>query len=85
MARAPLLHSDLHFLLPIRPHTDRPLQKRAQHTRIRNLPLLTATLAYVALHFLILPNWQEGWVGIFYLGMVISAVKATEERSQQVV
>jgi hypothetical protein len=38
------------------------------------LPLLGATVGYVLLHFLILPNWQERWVGIVYLSMVIGAV-----------
>ena len=39
------------------------------------LPLLLATLAYVILHFLVLPNWQERWVGVFYLTTVICAVQ----------
>ena len=52
----------------------------------RNLPLLVATLAYVVLHFLILPNWQERWVGIFYLGMVIIAISSQDAipQAQQV-
>jgi len=35
--------------------------------------LFAVTLAYVALHFLVLPNWQERWVGVFYLAMGICA------------
>ena len=37
------------------------------------LPIMAATLAYVMLHFVILPNWQERWVAVFYLSMVVSA------------
>ena len=33
--------------------------------------LFGATLAYVLLHFLILPNWQERWFGIFYLSATV--------------
>ena len=29
--------------------------------------LFGVTLAYVILHFLVLPNWQERWVALFYL------------------
>jgi hypothetical protein len=35
--------------------------------------LFAATLAYVLLHFLILPNWQERWFGVFYLSMAVCA------------
>jgi len=35
--------------------------------------LFAVALAYVALHFLVLPNWQERWVGVFYLAMGICA------------
>lgn len=34
------------------------------------------TLAYVVLHYLILPNWQERWVGVFYLACTVSAAIA---------
>jgi hypothetical protein len=34
-------------------------------TRLR--ALFGVTLGYVILHFLVLPNWQERWVAIFYL------------------
>jgi hypothetical protein len=33
----------------------------------RTRVLFVVALAYVVLHFLILPNWQERWVAIFYL------------------
>ena len=36
--------------------------------------LFAVTLAYVILHFLVLPNWQERWVGVFYLSMTVCAV-----------
>ena|ERR1051325_9250677 len=42
----------------------------------RPLPLLGATLGYVLLHFLVLPNWQERWFGVFYLSAVICAALA---------
>lgn len=42
------------------------------------LPLFGVTLAYVVLHFLILPNWQERWVAVFYLSMVVCAVSSLE-------
>jgi hypothetical protein len=41
-------------------------------------PLLAVTLAYVALHFLILPNWQERWVAVFYLSTAICAAAPQE-------
>jgi len=37
-------------------------------------PIVAATLAYVMLHFVILPNWQERWVAVFYLSTVVSAI-----------
>jgi hypothetical protein len=40
----------------------------------RAWPLMTAAAAYIALHFLILPNWQERWAAVFYLSMVVSAL-----------
>jgi hypothetical protein len=43
--------------------------------------LFAVTLAYVLLHFLVLPNWQERWFGVFYLSMAVcaaTAVKAAE-------
>jgi hypothetical protein len=40
-------------------------------TRMR--ALFGVTLVYVLLHFLILPNWQERWVAVFYLCCSICA------------
>jgi hypothetical protein len=39
----------------------------------RGRPVLAATLGYVILHFLILPNWQERWVAVFYVSAAICA------------
>jgi len=39
--------------------------------------LFCLALTYIALHFLILPNWQERWVGLFYLSMGVCAAAAT--------
>ncbi len=33
------------------------------------------TFAYVLLHFVVLPNWQERWFGVFYLAMAIAAAE----------
>ena len=35
--------------------------------------LLIVTTAYVAGHFMVLPNWQERWFLIFYLSMCVAA------------
>jgi hypothetical protein len=35
--------------------------------------LFVVTFSYVCLHFLILPNWQERWFGVFYLSMAVCA------------
>lgn len=35
--------------------------------------LFWVTLAYVGLHLVILPNWQERWVGAFYLSCGVCA------------
>jgi hypothetical protein len=35
--------------------------------------LFAVSLAYVLLHFLVLPNWQERWFGVFYLSMAVCA------------
>lgn len=35
--------------------------------------LFVVALAYVTLHFMVLPNWQERWVGLFYLSMGVCA------------
>lgn len=39
----------------------------------RMLGLFAVTLAYVWLHFMVLPNWQERWFGVFYLSMAVCA------------
>ena len=38
--------------------------------------LFAVGLAYVALHFVVLPNWQERWVGLFYLSATVCAATA---------
>lgn len=48
------------------------LQKRA-------MILFAVTLAYVFLHFVVLPNWQERWVGLFYLCAVVCAVMTIQQ------
>lgn len=35
--------------------------------------LFAVTLAYVVLHFFVLPNWQERWVAIFYMSAAVCA------------
>jgi len=49
--------------------------------------LLGVTVSYVFLHFLVLPNWQERWVGIFYLsaGVCAAATIRKAEESPTVV
>ncbi len=47
----------------------------AEH-RVR--ALFGVTLAYVCLHFVILPNWQERWVGVFYLCCGVCAATVLE-------
>ena len=46
-------------------------------TRMR--VLFGVTLAYVFLHFLVLPNWQERWVALFYLCCGICAATALKK------
>jgi cell division protein FtsX len=36
------------------------------------LVVVVAT-AYVVLHFVVLPNWDERWFGVFYLAMSLCA------------
>ena len=43
--------------------------------------LFGVTLAYVILHFVVLPNWQERWVALFYLVCGICAA-ATVQRAR---
>jgi hypothetical protein len=38
--------------------------------------LFAVSLAYASLHFLVLPNWQERWFGLFYLSMGVCAATA---------
>jgi hypothetical protein len=46
----------------------------------RTRALFIVALAYVILHFIVLPNWQERWFGLFYLSMGVSAMAATRAR-----
>jgi hypothetical protein len=48
-------------------------------SRLRTL--FGVTLGYVILHFLVLPNWQERWVAIFYLCCGVGAALAMGSRS----
>lgn len=41
--------------------------------------LFGITLAYVALHFVILPNWQERWVAVFYIAAAVSAATLAQQ------
>jgi hypothetical protein len=43
-------------------------------------PLFAVSLAYVVLHFLLLPNWEERWFGVFYLSVVICAAMRLSQR-----
>jgi len=40
--------------------------------------LFAVTLAYVCIHFVVLPNWQERWFGVFYLSMAVCAASTVE-------
>ncbi len=44
--------------------------------------LFLVALAYVVLHFLVLPNWQERWFGLFYLSMGVCAATAAGPRTK---
>ncbi|MGA2021729.1 MAG: hypothetical protein ABSH02_14150 [Candidatus Sulfotelmatobacter sp.] len=46
--------------------------------------LFAVTLAYLLLHFMILPNWQERWFGVFYLSMAVCAAAAVGEVQRDV-
>jgi hypothetical protein len=46
----------------------------------RTRPFFAVTLGYVFLHFLILPNWQERWFGVFYLSMAVCAAATAASR-----
>ncbi|HTW57533.1 MAG TPA: hypothetical protein VMD99_05365 [Terriglobales bacterium] len=42
--------------------------------------LFGVSLAYVCLHFIILPNWQERWVAVFYLASGVCAAAVLQGR-----
>lgn len=44
-------------------------------------PLWIATMAYALLHFLVLPNWQERWFGVFYLSMGLATATLVGHRA----
>src|SRR5208337_2452373 len=50
--------------------------------RMRTVAVVS--FAYVMLHFVVLPNWQERWFGVFYLAMAVAAAETLQahERSQ---
>lgn len=41
--------------------------------------LFWVSLSYLVLHFIILPNWQERWVGLFYLCCGVCAATVLEK------
>ena len=47
--------------------------------------LFAVMLAYVILHFVVLPNWQERWVALFYLVGGISAATLVNRRGRTTV
>ncbi len=49
-------------------------------TRVR--AVVGVTMAYVLLHFLVLPNWEERWFCVFYLSMGLSAAIALKGGSR---
>jgi hypothetical protein len=44
--------------------------------------LFAVMLAYVILHFVVLPNWQERWVALFYLVCGICAATAVKRQGR---
>lgn len=46
--------------------------------------LLVVTLSYVFLHFLVLPNWQERWVGIYYLSASVCAAATVRKAEESI-
>jgi hypothetical protein len=44
------------------------------HSRLRVVAAVTT--AYVALHFVVLPNWDERWFAVFYMSMALCAATA---------
>ena len=45
--------------------------------------LFAVTFAYIALHFVVLPNWQERWAGIFYLTMGVCVTMRMATAAQE--
>ena len=43
-------------------------------------PLFAVAVAYAILHFIIFPNWEERFVGVFYLSMAICAASAVRRQ-----
>jgi hypothetical protein len=49
----------------------------------RMLALYMVAVSYLCLHFILLPNWQERWFGLFYLTMGVCAVGAAWTRTSR--
>jgi hypothetical protein len=47
-------------------------------SRLRVVALVA--MAYVTLHFVILPNWDERWFGVFYLSMTACAATVSSDK-----
>ena len=47
--------------------------------------LFAAMLAYVILHFVVMPNWQERWVALFYLACGICAATLVKHQERTTV
>jgi len=47
--------------------------------RMRSVAVVA--FAYVLLHFIALPNWQERWFGVFYLAMAVAAAETLQARA----
>ncbi len=50
--------------------------------RMRTVAVVTFT--YVLLHFVVLPNWQERWFGVFYLSMAVTAAETLKAHSRSI-
>jgi len=46
----------------------------------RTAPLLAVVTAYVILHYLILPNWIDRWMGVFYVVTCMAAAINLKQR-----
>ena len=44
----------------------------------RGRALAFILVVYAALHFVVLPNWQERWFGVFYIGMAVVALSGAQ-------